>query len=89
MGLFAAVFWNSLSESERGTVASVECNRAKVCCFRIRFLEPRFLFIRHHDDSFCGVYYRVYRCLWSIVLWMGLSTDHFYGNGIQKTRVFN
>ena len=77
-------FSDSIYQSEWKSIVAAECAGKKIYHFRIDFLATGLLpFWADHVDI-CGFHRVVHINFWTTLVWLDVSTDGVYGNGIQK-----
>ena len=53
------------------------------------FHAARFPSFRNGNDHFCFVHCPFYRYLGTIILWLDMPPNHFYGNGFSENRILD
>ncbi len=85
--LFSALFWFALCRNRWETLIPVQYSRSKIYSFRKNFLATGFFHLRFSNGNFCFFYCSFYSRFWKIVLRMGMPTNQFHGNDVQKSGV--
>src|ERR1035441_2707522 len=77
-------FCNPLYKSTWRASGNDQCAPKKIHHFRDGFLATGFFHFWNCHAHFCCFYYPVYCSFWESFLRMGMSPNHFYGNGFPK-----
>ena len=78
-----------MDKVERGALVHVQPAGAAVHFIRYDILAVGFFPVRVRYAYVPGVYCAVYSHFWPGVLWLGMSANHFYGNGLPQNRILD
>jgi hypothetical protein len=87
LGLFGGVFYHAIYQSRWIAVVDDQFAEREVDHFFKDFLATRFLYFCDRDDHNDYHSGTLYHHFWTFVLWLGLSSDYFYGICLSKNRV--
>ena len=58
-----------------------KCTRSKIHTFWKNILATGFFHFCYRITYIFGICYIIYCCFWQTMVWLGMPSNHFYGNG--------